>query len=206
VPRAGLSRERVVELALEVLDADGWSGLTVAAVAARAGVAVPSLYKHVGGLDDLRREVALVSVRDFGSGLRAARGEAQHRVAGAASEGPADARTAQARAVAAAVRAYGREHPGRYAAVQGGDWAHGPQAQALDAAGAEVLATIAASLAPLGLPEAGTVDAIRAVRALVHGFVALQASGGFGMPDDVDASFSGAVDALLAGLGEQRTR
>lgn len=198
MPRAGLSRERVVQLALEALDADGWGGLTLAAVAGRAGVAVPSLYKHVGGLDDLRREVALVSVHDFGDRLRSAR-EA------ASADGTGDV-TGQATAVAEAVREYGRTRPGRYAAVQGGDWAHGPQAQALDAAGAEVLATIAASLGPLGLPDAGAVDAIRAVRALVHGFVVLEASGGFGMPDDVDASFRGAVDALLAGLAEQAAR
>ncbi len=40
------------------------------------------------------------------------------------------------------------------------------------------------------------------MRALVHGFVTLQAAGGFGLPDDVDVSFERAVDALVAGLRE----
>ena len=44
------------------------------------------------------------------------------------------------------------------------------------------------------------VDEVRAVRALVHGFLTLEQVGGFGLPDDVGASFDRAVDALVAGL------
>ncbi|MDO8106835.1 TetR-like C-terminal domain-containing protein [Isoptericola sp. b441] len=188
MPRAGLTPERVVDLALGVLDDDGWDGMTLAAVAGRAGVAVPSLYKHVRGLPDLRRRVALVCVREFDARLRAA--------AGRSSREPGDA----VRAMAVTVRAYGIDHPGRYAAVQGGDWAHDPDAIELEAASAAAVGTIAESLAALDLPADRTTDAIRAVRALVHGFVTLQQSGGFGMPDDVEMSFTRAVDALVAGL------
>ena len=91
-------------------------------------------------------------------------------------------------------------HPGRYTAVQGGDWARDPQAADLDAASDAAVATIAATMSGLDLPADRTIDAIRAVRALVHGFVTLQAAGGFGLPDDVDVSFERAVDALVDGL------
>ncbi len=185
MPRAGLNHERVVALALEVLDAEGWDGMTLGAVAARAGVAVPSLYKHVAGLPGLRRGVAVVCVADFHAALRVA------------GDDPV--------ALARAARDYGVRHPGRYAAVQGGDWAHGPEAAELDAVSAPVLETIAATLRPLGLPAPAEVDAVRAVRALVHGFVALQAAGGFGLPDDVDARFDRAVQALVAGLTAEWT-
>ncbi len=209
MPRAGLSPARVLELALGVLDDDGWQGMTLAAVAARAGVAVPSLYKHVNGLPELRRRVATVCVAEFDAVLRAA--------GGTASGGPADpvgpldpaepVDTAgpmdpaePVRRLAAAARAYGVAHPGRYTAVQGGDWARGPEAAELEAASSAPVATIAASMAGLGLPDDRVIDAIRAVRALVHGFVTLQASGGFGLPDDVEVSFTRAIDALVAGL------
>src|SRR5206468_8937740 len=68
VPRAGLSREAVTELAVRLVDssADGFDRLTLSAVAAEAGVAVPSLYKHVGSLAELKRSVALVAVRELG--------------------------------------------------------------------------------------------------------------------------------------------
>lgn len=196
MPRAGLNPDRVTELALAVLDEDGWDGMTLAAVAGRAGVAVPSLYKHVHGLPELRRRVALVCVREFDAALRQASASAGARAAGRAGADPA----ATVRAVAAAARDYGVRHPGRYMAVQGGEWARDPQAVDLEAASAATVATIAEALAGLGLPADATIDAIRAVRALVHGFVTLQAAGGFGMPDDVDASFERAVDALVGGL------
>ncbi|MCV2396375.1 WHG domain-containing protein [Actinotalea sp. M2MS4P-6] len=180
MPRAGLSRTRVVEIALATLDEDGWDGMTLGAVAARAGVAVPSLYKHVAGLPGLRRDVALVCVEEFDAVLRAA--------------GP------DVVALARAARRYGVSRPGRYAAVQGGDWAHGPDAQELAAASAVTVETIADALRSLGLEPGAEIDAVRAVRALVHGFVTLQAAGGFGLPDDVDASFDRAVASLVAGL------
>jgi len=62
VPRAGLSPDAVVDLAVDHVDDHGPAALTLAAVAARAGVATPSLYKHVGSLAELR---SLVSLRGW---------------------------------------------------------------------------------------------------------------------------------------------
>jgi hypothetical protein len=39
-----------------------------------------------------------------------------------------------------------------------------------------------------------------ATRSAIHGFVALEAGGGFGMPDDVDRSFEALLDMLVAGV------
>ena len=44
------------------------------------------------------------------------------------------------------------------------------------------------------------IHAVRAVRAALHGFVALEALGGFGLPVDREASFDRLVAALAAGL------
>ena len=65
VPRAGLSRAAVVELGAQVADETGADRLTLAGVAARAGVRLPSLYKHVGGLDDLQRGVAVQALGEL---------------------------------------------------------------------------------------------------------------------------------------------
>src|SRR5947209_16159996 len=43
---------------------DGFARLSLAAVAGEAGVAVPSLYKHVESLADLKRGVARIAVRE----------------------------------------------------------------------------------------------------------------------------------------------
>jgi AcrR family transcriptional regulator len=189
VPRAGLSRDAVVEHALALVDSGGPTGfadLTLARVAARAGVATPSLYKHVASLDDLRRGVALVSILELGRACA---------VASIGRSGP-DA----LRALTHAVRDYARQHPGRYAATQVAPDPSAPDDAELSAAGADVVGVIAATLRGFDLPEARTVDAVRAVRAAVHGFVLLQLGGGFGLPDDVDASFDVLVGMLADGI------
>lgn len=187
MPRAGLSRAAVVDLALAVVDDVGFDQLTLAAVAARAGVAVPSLYKHVSGLADLRREVALGSVRELTAVLDAA---APGTPTGALG------RTADA------VRDFARRTPGRYLATQVARDADDPGDAELVGAATEAVQAMAAALRPVtgALGGAALVDAVRAVRSAVHGFVMLELTGGFGMPEDVDASFAYLIRVLEAGL------
>ena len=65
MPRAGLSTDAVVEVALALVDEKGVEALSLAAVADRAGVAAPSLYKHVGSLADLRDLMAVRIMRQL---------------------------------------------------------------------------------------------------------------------------------------------
>lgn len=58
VPRNTLSRDRVVEAALALLDADGFDAVTMPAVAKHLGVGTMSLYRHVADKDDLVDAVA----------------------------------------------------------------------------------------------------------------------------------------------------
>lgn len=189
VPRAGLSRQAVTEVALTVVDAGGPSGfdrLTLASVAASAGVAVPSLYKHVSSLGDLRRLVGIASIAELTQVLASAT---------IGRSGPEALRSA-----ADAVRAYARAHPGRYAATQvAADLGNADDVE-LARAGAETIAVLAAALRGFDLPEASTVDAIRMLRSAVHGFVVLELGGGFGLPDDLDRTFDLLVDGVIAGI------
>ena len=197
MPRAGLSTDAVVALALEAVDAGGPRGfetLTLTTVAARAGVAVPSLYKHVGGLPALRRAVAVVCVDEFRTTI-----EEALAATGGHPAGPVPG-AEDLRAVAAAVRAWGRRRPGRYLAAVGSSWATDPGATEVHVAGERAVAVLADVVGRLGVPPERTVDAIRAVRAALHGFVMLELDGGFGMPDDVDASFGFLLDLLADAL------
>ncbi|TGJ97805.1 TetR family transcriptional regulator, partial [Actinotalea fermentans ATCC 43279 = JCM 9966 = DSM 3133] len=103
-------------------------------------------------------------------------------------------------ALAWAVRDFAREHPGRYAAIQLSPDLGAADDDPLSLAGAETIAVIVAVLRGFDLPEVSTVDAIRAVRSAVHGFVSLELQGGFGLPDDVDHSFEVLVRLLVAGI------
>jgi TetR/AcrR family tetracycline transcriptional repressor len=58
VPRNTLSRDRVVDAALVLLDAEGLDGLTMPSLAKHLGVGTMSLYRHVADKDDLVNAVA----------------------------------------------------------------------------------------------------------------------------------------------------
>jgi AcrR family transcriptional regulator len=58
VPRNTLSRDRVVEAALALLDERGFDAVTMPSLAKRLGVGTMSLYRHVADKDDLIDAVA----------------------------------------------------------------------------------------------------------------------------------------------------
>jgi AcrR family transcriptional regulator len=183
MPRAGLSTASVVASAAEIADADGLDGLTLARLATAVGVRTPSLYNHVGSLDDVRRRVARVALEELAGAMRAA-------AVGRAGD---DALVA----MAAAYRDYARIHPGRYAATQRAPAAADDE---LRAAAAEAVDVVLAILRGYGLEGEDAIHAARAVRSALHGFVALETGGGFGIPVDLDESFARMVAALARGL------
>jgi len=188
VARAGLSVAAVVEEAARISDAEGYPNLTLAAVAKRLGVTVPSLYKHVAGLDGLRGQLHVHCSREFAGVLgRAVLGRSG---------------TDALRSLAHAYRDYARRHPGRYAALQRAPAPDDPAGQ--DAA-RSVLEVITAVLCGFDLPEESVIDAIRAMRSALHGFVSLEAGGAFGLPQDVDRSFEVLVEMLVRSLSTWQT-
>jgi AcrR family transcriptional regulator len=184
MPRAGLTPAKVVAEAAAIADADGLEALTLAALADRTGVRVPSLYKHVRGLPEIRRRLALDGLADLG----------RHLAEAAAG---ADTPAAGLRALATAYRRFARSSPGRYAAAQR---APEPGDEEWTATGARVASVLLDLLASYGVPEAERVHAARGVRAALHGFADLERAGGFGLPEDVDESFRRLVDLLDQGL------
>ncbi len=202
MPRAGLTHQRVVAEAAAVADEIGLEQLTLAAVAQRCGVTVPSLYKHMGGVEALKRDLALLGVRELTVATSTA----------AVGRAGRDA----LHAIANAVRDYAGAHPGRYSASVRGP---APDDAELVAANEAVLAIFLAALAGYGITgdsnqfgelldrrAAATrlgerslndaIDAIRSLRAVIHGFVSLEAVGGFGLPRSLDATYARLIDSL----------
>jgi AcrR family transcriptional regulator len=183
VVRAGLTPDAVVEHAGEVADERGLHALTLAAVAQRCGVALPSLYKHVAGLDDVHRRLAIAATAELANVM------AESAVGKAGDDA--------LRALAYAYRDYARRHPGRYAATvraaRGDDPEH-------TAASDSAVRTVLAVLDGYGLGGSDAVHATRALRSALHGFVALEAAGGFGLPEDVAVSFERMLDMITVSL------
>jgi len=183
VPRAGLSTAVVVAGAAGVADEVGLEKLTLAMVAKRFGVALPSLYKHVSGLDALLQKVSALVTAELAEELTTA----------AAGRAGADA----LRAMASAQRAYAKRHPGRYPAAQR---VPDPADPAHVTAGEKAVGVSFAVLRGYGLDGDDLIDATRAIRSAVHGFVTLETAGGFGLPRDVDRSFDRLIEMLDLGL------
>ena len=181
--KARLDRAAVVQAAAELADAEGLENLTLAALAARLGIRTPSLYNHVTGLEGLRRDLALRAVREL-----------QERLARAAIGKAGDAAIV---AFADAYRAFAHAHPGRYAASLR---APAPDDTEFQAVAAVVVEIIVAVLAFYDLHGDDAVHAVRALRSILHGFVALEAAGGFELPLDRDESYRRLVRVFIDGL------
>jgi AcrR family transcriptional regulator len=181
VPRAGLTQTAVIEEAERLADDVGLANLTLAALAQRLGVRQPSLYKHIAGMDALQRGITIRAKNELAGVLgRAAVGRAR-----------GDALIAMAHAY----REWAIRHPGRYASAQ-----RAPMEGDIDdeTASANVVQVAVDVMAGFELRDDDAIDAIRALRAALHGFVALETGGGFGLPVSIDRSFDRLVSGLAA--------
>jgi AcrR family transcriptional regulator len=179
MPRAGVTHERVVAEAAAIADEVGLERLTLAAIAQRFGVTLPSLYRHVEGLDALKRDLAVLGVRELTAALSAA--------------GVGRARRDALHAIAGAYRDYARAHPGRAAAaVRAPD----PDDAEYVAASEAAFAVLVAVLDGYQITGEDTIDAVRLLRAAMHGFVTLEANGGFGLAQSVDATYMRLIDTF----------
>ncbi len=178
--RAGVTADRLTRAAVELADEISLENVTVSALARRFGVTVASLYSHIRNADDLKTRMATLALTELADRVAAA-------LAGRSGK---DALVAFANAY----RDYARTHPGRYAAAR---LRLDPDAgtELVDAARRHTELT-AAILRGYRLPDTGRTAAVRLLHSTFHGFVSLEAAGGFSYSGDVDDSWSTILDAL----------
>ncbi|GLZ61812.1 MULTISPECIES: TetR/AcrR family transcriptional regulator [Micromonospora] len=179
MPRVGLNQQTVVREAARLADEVGFGQLTLAALASRLGVALPSLYKHVRGADALAQKLAALATAELATEMTTA----------AVGRSGGDA----LRAMADAYRGYAHRHPGRYPATQRVPDPADPEHVE---AGERAVGAVVAVLRGYGLTGDDAVDATRALRSALHGFVTLEAAGGFGLPRDVNRSYQQLIASM----------
>ncbi|MBN9333901.1 TetR-like C-terminal domain-containing protein [Devosia sp.] len=179
MPRAGLSREKLIQAGAALADSEGFSALTLAALARQFDVKLASLYSHVRNSDDLKAGVALLALD-----LLADR--ADEAVVGRAGK--------EAVAVLADVhRRFAGEHPGLFEA------ARFPLSieQAAGSGGVRLARTMLAALRGYGLSEADQVHAVRLLGSFFLGFSLLERGGSFAHSQpEPDLSWQRGLDAL----------
>lgn len=179
MPRAGLTRERLIEAAGELADVHGFAALTLAALARQFEVKLASLYSHVRNSDDLKAGVALRSL---------------HLLADRADEAVAGRAGKEAVVALAEVhRRFAAEHPGLFEAARFPLSAE----QAAGSGGARLARTMLAALRGYGLAEADQVHAVRLLGSLFLGFSLLEQGGSFAHSQpEPDQSWQRGLDAL----------
>jgi AcrR family transcriptional regulator len=179
--RAGLTADRLTLAGAELADEVGFDQVTVSALARRFDVKVASLYSHVKSSQDLKTRIALLALEEL----------ADRGAAALAGRAGRDALTAFGNVY----RDYAREHPGRYAAAQ---FRLDPEAAAASAGGRHAQMT-RAILRGYDLAEPDQTHAVRLIGSVFHGYVSLEAAGGFShSAPDSQESWTRVLDALDA--------
>lgn len=182
--RAGLTTEVVLETASRMFDEHPVDGVNLAALAERLGVRVPSLYKHVDGMPGIRRGVMINAKTALAGTL------------GQAAIGRS--RDDAVKGMAVAYRHWARTHPGQYPLTMGAPARGDTDDLAASAAIADVVYNV---LSGYGLHGDDVVHATRFLRSALHGFIALENTGGFELPVNTDDSFARLTDSVVAALG-----
>lgn len=166
-----------------MVDDVGLHQLTLAGLAERLGIRQPSLYKHIESIGGLHRDISVRAKRELFDVLA-------HAAVGRSGD-------AAIRSMAHAYRAWARQHPARYEATLRMPSPGDLEDEAVSLAGVQVIADV---LSGYGLAGDDAIDAIRALRSTLHGFVSFETSGSFAMSANIDRSFERLVHGFTVGL------
>lgn len=182
-PRPGLDPEAVLQAAIQLVDREGLEQLSLASLATALNVKTPSLYNHIKGLPDLKRQLSrrgIILVKD--AMVEAVIGKSED---------------AALLAAGLAYVGFARKQPGLYEAVTALPNYDDPE---LQEAGAQVVSFLLKLLAPYGLSEEDALHVVRGFRSLVHGFASLEGQNGFRMGLERDESLRRLLTTYLRGL------
>jgi AcrR family transcriptional regulator len=177
----------IVEAAARVCDRLGYDNLTLSAVAAELHIKSPSLYNHVGSLEALRARLAELAYREltYRCALATAGRSGRSAVLAMAHEW----------------RGFAKARPGLYAAsVRLPDFPD----DALSAQMDSMMQLTVSLFSDYRLNAKNVIHAVRGLRSLLHGFVAIEAVGSFRLKVDLTESYTRSIECFLEGLKSRK--
>ncbi|MCP9951573.1 MULTISPECIES: TetR/AcrR family transcriptional regulator [Actinomadura] len=168
--KGGVSVERIVDVAVDVLADRGVDGLTTAEIARRLKVSQPTLYSHVSNLNEIRSRTAIRGMIELSGRVRGA-------VRGLEGD-------EALRAMAYAYRGFVRDHPALYMLQQ-----RAPSTPEFWEAANEAASAVRDVLRAQGLSEELISHVHLVFRTSIHGFVDQEINDAIPDVSDVDASF-----------------
>ena len=181
-----VTRAEVIKTASDMADRNGLHNVSLKAIAENLGIRTPSLYNHIGSLDELLREIAHSGMRTMNEKMiRAAIGKTGDSAL---------------KLVAVEYLNYMIEHPGVYEIIQWASW-NGTEETAIIFN--DYLSLLKTLICSCGFNPDKTTEILSMVTGMLHGYTTLQLRYAFSNPDKVRKELSEAIDTLLLGANQK---
>ncbi len=177
---AKTSAAELLSIARGLVEETGPDALTLGALAGKAGIKAPSLYKHYADRSAVLKAVEISLLHELEAALRTA--------------ATGDTPKARMKAMAHAYRAWGKAKPNRYRVIYSGNAFLDPEIRAACLFAAQPLFE---ELRAAGVPEDRILVESRTIAPYLHGFVLMEIGSAFNLGGDVDAAFENALDTML---------
>ncbi|MEI6102233.1 MAG: WHG domain-containing protein [Eubacteriales bacterium] len=178
-----LDRRAILLAAATLAEETGIENLTLSGLAESLGVKSPSLYNHIGGLNDLFTGLAELGLTRFGATIRDA----------AVGKSKEDALIAIARAY----RRFASENPELYKCIMKLPALDRDSLQESVDALERILLMV---LEPYQMGKPDEIHMSRIWKSAIHGFISLEASGFFKSEYDIEESFDRMIRCILTGM------
>jgi len=188
-PRIGADLNTIVQIAVEIADQDGFYEVTLTRVAQKLNIRPPSLYNHIDGLQELRKQMAIYGLHELYAALLEANASVKELDQGL-------------HAIGEAYVGFARRHPGLYEATfQAPD----PSDPEVERVSTDIVLFAVHFLSSYGLEGDEVIHATRGLRSLLHGFASLEQKGEFRMHLKRDESLHVIIDTFIAGIRKMGT-
>ncbi|TGL40882.1 TetR/AcrR family transcriptional regulator [Leptospira perdikensis] len=176
-----ITREFVLDAAWDLIMEVGFEEFRLSGLAENLGIRTPSLYNHIQDLEDVRREIKRKSLQVLGDKL-----SLKLKNVNQGNERILDFLNAY--------RSFAKSHPHVYPlTIESAEF--DPELKPL---GDRILSICMEVFRFQTLDEIA-VHRIRILRSLLHGFIVLEAVGGFGRKESVEESFKKITESLESG-------
>lgn len=188
--KKGLTKKRIVDQAIQTIELHGYAAFSLRNLASALGITVSSLYNHIDGQEELYQLI----------GLRAVEMLAVREESAVSGKEPEQALYA----LADACRQFAQEHPELYQIIMGIPNRSNPR---LSAAAEQIATPIFHVLTAFGLDEEEQIHYQRALRSVMHGFIAHETGGGFSRTGfDRNISYQIAIRCIISDIQRSKKK
>jgi AcrR family transcriptional regulator len=180
---AKTSAAELLSIAQGLVEETGPEALTLGALATRAGIKAPSLYKHYADRSAVLKAVEIALLHNLEAAIRRA-------TTGSTPK-------ARMKAMARGYREWGKASPNRYRAIYSGNAFVDPEILEACVFAAQPLFD---ELRAAGVPEDRILPQSRTLVPFLHGFVLMEIGSAFNLGGDVDEAFEMGLETILRSI------